>query len=263
MPKNRLDSLFQSKQKILSIYFTAGYPRFADTVPLCKCLQKAGVDLIELGFPFSDPLADGPIIQRSSEAALKNGMSLEALFKQLENVRQEISLPLILMGYLNPFIQFGPARFCEKCRQHGIDGVIIPDLPVPEFLEHYRQVFHANNLHFILMVTPQTAPERIRFIDSHSTSFIYAVSSSAVTGGKLQIDQTREDYFRQLRDLTLTHPVLVGFGISSRSSFKKASTYLRGAIIGSAFIEALRSAKDPVRAAECFIGKIIHSTVKL
>ena len=256
-PTNRLNTVLASGKKLLSVYLTAGFPKLSDTVPLCRALQESGADMIEIGFPFSDPLADGPVIQHSSETALKNGMSLALLFGQLKEVRAAVRLPLMLMGYINPVLQFGVERFAAQCAACGIDGVILPDLPMAEYLRHYREVFERHNLHFIFFVTSGTGEERTREVDSLSTGFIYAVSAPSVTGTALSIDAAREAYFKRLHDMRLTTPVLVGFGIANRAGFNAAARYTHGAIVGSAFIKAIENAPDLRGAVRDFIRGFI------
>lgn len=238
--KNRIDSLTGNKKKnILSVYFTAGYPDLRDTVPIIELLEKNGVDLIEIGMPFSDPTADGPTIQLSSDVALKHGMSISVLFEQLSDIRAKVQIPLVLMGYFNPVLQYGIERFCNKCRKTGIDGLIIPDLPPDEYFREYRPYFEANGLHNIMLITPQTPSERIREIDDRSSGFIYMVSSSSVTGAGKKVEDFRIDYFTRVNNLNLKNPRLIGFGISDRATFDNACHYASGAIIGSAFVKAL------------------------
>jgi tryptophan synthase alpha chain len=230
--ENRIQTLFRKKDKnILSIYFTAGYPELEDTVEIIRALENNGVDLIEIGIPFSDPVADGPVIQQSSDKALKNGMNLNLLFKQLENIRQEVSIPLILMGYFNPVMQYGVERFCQKCNEIGIDGTILPDLPVDVFEEKYDELFNKNNVLNIFLITPQTSEERIRKIDSLTKGFIYMVSSSSTTGIQSNIIDSNTDYFERIKAMNLRSPKLTGFGISDRDSFNKACRFTNGAII--------------------------------
>jgi len=238
--ENRIISLFKRKEKnILSIYFTAGYPNLEDTVAIIRELEKNGADLIEIGIPFSDPVADGVVIQRSSEKALKNGMTIHLLFEQLKEIRKSISIPLILMGYLNPVMQYGIAEFCAKCREIGIDGTIIPDLPLEIYEAEYKGIFVENSLSNIFLITPQTSDARIRKIDSLSSGFIYMVSSSSTTGVKESADDEQLNYFGKVRSMNLQSKLLIGFGISDKGSFERASNYANGAIIGSAFITAL------------------------
>jgi len=238
--KNRITALFERKDKnILSIYFTAGYPELNDTLTIITELEKRGADLIEIGMPFSDPVADGPVIQHSSEIALKNGMTVHLLFEQLKEIRKSISIPLILMGYLNPVMQFGIDDFCKKCKEIGIDGTIIPDLPLEIYEEEFKEIFEENSLSNIFLVTPQTSDERIRKIDSLSAGFIYLVSSSSTTGVKGSVDEEQVAYFDRISKMKLDSKLLIGFGISDKESFERASCFANGAIIGSAFIKAL------------------------
>jgi len=239
--KNRLTALFEKKdEKILSIYFTAGYPELNDTLKIISQLEKSGADLVEIGMPFSDPVADGPVIQQSSEEALKNGMTIHLLFEQLEHIRNNVSIPLILMGYLNPVMQYGIEDFCKKCKEIGIDGTIIPDLPLEIYETEYKEIFEKNSLSNIFLVTPQTSDERIRKIDELSTGFIYMVSSSSTTGVKGAVNEEQISYFERIRAMNLRSKRLIGFGISDKVSFEKSAYYANGAIIGSAFINALK-----------------------
>jgi tryptophan synthase alpha chain len=254
--ENRLTTAVKNDRKLLSVYITAGYPALSDTVPLCEALQDAGVDLIEIGFPFSDPLADGPIIQRSSEIALKNGMSLERLFEQLSTIRRTVTIPLLLMGYLNPVLQFGSERFVHECARCGIDGLIIPDLPLDEYKRELAALLAEQHMHFIFLITQHTPEARIREIDALGSGFIYAVSSPSVTGAALTIDAARAEYFKRLAQLKLKNPLLVGFGISDSRSFAAATKHCKGAIIGSAFIKALGAGADIRETAKRFIATI-------
>ena len=255
--KNRINQLFERKNReILSVYFTAGYPKLNDTVIIIKELEKSGADLIEVGMPFSDPTADGPVIQQSSDVALKNGMSLEFLFQQLENIRTQVDIPLVLMGYINPVLQFGVERFCRKCHQCGIDGVILPDLPIDEYNDSYRQVFEDNGLHNIFLITPQTPDERIMEIDRISHGFIYMVSSSSTTGAGKKVEDFRSDYFTRVQNLNLKNPQLIGFGISDKATFDNACRYTSGAIIGSAFVKALQQPFPLENIIERFVRSI-------
>ncbi len=238
---NRINQLFtKKKNNILSIYFTAGYPNLTDTVQIVQQLEQSGVDLIELGIPFSDPSADGPTIQKSNEQALRNGMSLHLLFDQLKDIRNTVTIPLILMGYVNPVLQFGVEAFCKKCNEAGIDGVILPDLPVEEYKSRYQNIFKKYNLINIFLISPQTSNERIQWIDKASEGFIYMVSSSSTTGAGKKAEDFKTDYFSRIETLNLNNPRLIGFGISDRSTFNKACQYASGAIIGSAFVSALQ-----------------------
>lgn len=258
MQTKRLKNLFENKSKpVFSVYFTAGYPQLEDTVPIIASLEKNGVDLIEIGMPFSDPVADGPTIQRSSEIALENGMSLSKLFDQLEGIREKVHIPLLLMGYINPVLQYGIEKFCAKASAIGIDGVILPDLPMQTYLDEYKPVFDRYGLANIFLITPQSSPERIRWIDENSTGFIYMVASFSVTGTKTGIDDLQEEYFRKVKSLQLKNPTMVGFGINNRESFQKASQYADGAIIGSAFINALDGTGTLEEKIKAFSEKII------
>ena len=237
---NRINKLFQKKEKnILSVYFTAGYPTLNDTKIIIEELVKNGVDLIEIGMPFSDPVADGPVIQHSSLVALQNGMSVHQLFEQLKDIRQSIDIPLILMGYINPVLQYGVEAFCQKCKEIGIDGVIIPDLPLSVYEDEFKDIFEANNLHNIFLITPQTSDERLRMIDEASSGFIYMVSSNSTTGAKIDISDTQKSYFERIDTFGLKNPRMIGFGISNAETFTNACKYANGAIIGSAFVNAL------------------------
>lgn len=254
---NRIEKLFTGKKKnILSIYFTAGYPLLDDTLTIIRELDNAGVDLIEIGMPFSDPVADGPVIQRSSEKALQNGISLNLLFKQLEKVRSVTDIPLILMGYINPFFRFGMEDFIKKCSETGIDGTIIPDLPVEEYLGSYASLYEKNNIFNIFLISPQTPVERIRYLDAISKGFLYLVSTSSTTGIKKGFDDSQKAYFGKIRDLNLKTPGLIGFGISDKSTFEQACAHSGGAIIGSAFIKALDEKGDLVENIKRFIKSI-------
>lgn len=236
---NRIKTLFQEKKNILSIYYTAGYPGLNDTVRIAEALEKSGADLLEIGFPYSDPVADGPIIQASSKQSLDQGMDLKTLFEQLKELRQKVSIPVLLMGYVNPMLQFGVENFCKACVEVGVDGCIVPDLPMVEYEEFYQGIFESNGLTNIFLVTPQTAPERIRKIDGLSTGFIYLLSSSATTGQQLTVSDNTANYFSRIASMNLNNPTMIGFGINSRETFDKACTYANGGIIGSAFVKAL------------------------
>jgi tryptophan synthase alpha chain len=236
---NRIKQLFDSNKNILSIYFTAGYPKKEDTTKVIKSLASQGVDLLEIGLPFSDPLADGPVIQESSTEALRNGMSSEVLFEQLKDIRNEVSVPLIIMGYFNPVMQYGVEAFCKKCNEVGIDGLILPDLPLEEYQEHYASVFEKYNLANIFLITPQTSDERIKAIDKASNAFIYLVSTASVTGSQLGFGSDQEAYFKRISDMNLENPLIVGFGIKDKQTFDQATKYTSGAIIGTAFINSI------------------------
>ena|SRR5665213_418450 len=237
---NRLNQLFDTKKgNLLSVYYTAGYPELNTTLDIAEALEKSGVDFLEIGFPYSDPVADGPTIQHSSEKALENGMTLHLLFDQLKYLRKRINIPILLMGYVNPIVQFGVEDFCKKATEVGVDGVIVPDLPMYEYEALYSRYFIDNNLSNIFLVTPQTSVERIRRIDELSSSFIYLLSSSSITGGNLQVSANIEDYYKRVKAMQLKNPAIIGFGISDNASFKKACEYASGAIVGSAFVKLL------------------------
>ena len=257
---NRIQQAFQSKKNLLNIYFTAGYPRLHDTVPLIQALTEAGADLIEIGMPFSDPLADGPVIQQSSTAALKNGMSLPMLFSQLKDVRQTVpDTPILLMGYLNPVMQFGVENFCREAAAVGVDGIILPDLPLDDYVAEYQEIFRRHGLRPVFLITPQTAPERIRRIDELTESFLYLVSGPGTTGGaNTQAAGTQEAYFDRIEAMQLRNPRLIGFGIGDKASFQNACQHAEGAIIGSALIRALDGVEDAPAAAANFVSSILN-----
>ena len=234
---NRINQKLKENKKLLSIYFTAGYPALDDTVTIIQQLENCGVDMIEIGLPFSDPLADGPTIQASSTRALKNGMTTTLLFEQLKDVRKTVTIPLIIMGYFNPILQFGVEAFCKKCNGIGIDGLIIPDLPVDVYNENYKSIFEKYGLINVFLITPQTSVERINFIDSISKGFIYMVSSASVTGNQSGFGHQQTSYFKRINEMNLHNPQIVGFGISNNETFMQATKYAKGAIIGSAFIK--------------------------
>ena len=236
-----ISELFNTDKKLVSIYFTAGFPQLHDTVEIIENLEKSGVNLIEIGLPFSDPLADGPTIQESSTKALRNGMTTELLFEQLSDIRQRVNIPLIIMGYFNPVMQYGVEAFCQKCEDIGIDALILPDLPLREYQLHYKEIFNRHGLDLIYLITPQTPEERIRAIDEMSNSFIYMVSSSSTTGAKAGFSEENQEYFKRIADMKLKNPTLVGFGISDKNSFDQATAHSQGAIIGSAFIKHIES----------------------
>lgn len=253
---NRINKLFeQKKQNILSVYFTAGFPNLEDTLPTLRCLQANGVDLVEVGVPFSDPMADGVVIQNSSQQALQNGMSIRKLFEQLTAVRAEIHIPLIMMGYLNPIMQFGFEAFCKECHRVGVDGMIIPDLPMADFLAEYKEIAERYGLEFIFLITPETSEARIREIDSHTNGFIYMVSSAAVTGTQSSFD-SKVEYFNRINAMNLKNPRLIGFGISNKSTRDMVNRYSSGAIIGSAFIKALEETQDVEKGVKLLLKKL-------
>lgn len=253
---SRIKNLFNTKKDpVLSIYFTAGFPQLDDTLPVLKSLEAHGVDMVEIGMPFSDPLADGPVIQASSQEALKNGMSLKTLFAQLKDCRKEVEMPIVLMGYLNPVLQFGMENFLKACQATGVNGLILPDLPVEEYEKDYQDLFEKYGIAIIFLVTPETTAERLKTIDRLTTGFIYAVSSSSTTG-KDQNWNLQEAYFQKLETAQLKNPVLVGFGIKDKASFQAASKHTQGAIIGTAFIRAIQKKGELEDNIQTFIQTI-------
>ncbi|WP_353137688.1 tryptophan synthase subunit alpha [Pseudopedobacter sp.] len=239
---NRLQKLFQNKKEnILSIYFTAGYPELDATIKIAEKLEAAGADFLEIGFPYSDPVADGPVIQASSQTALENGMTVKVLFEQLKDLRSKVSIPILLMGYVNPMIQYGVKEFCAKAKEVGVDGVIVPDLPMYEYEDLYKNDFLDNGLSNIFIVTPQTSEERIRKIDDLSSGFIYLLSSSATTGSALNVSDKITSYYERVKAMNLKNPLIIGFGISDNQSFMRANKYANGAIVGSAFVKTLKN----------------------
>ncbi|MFD0798117.1 tryptophan synthase subunit alpha [Maribacter chungangensis] len=251
---NRINTKLQEDKKLLSIYFTAGYPALNNTVQIIQDLEKNGVDMIEIGLPFSDPLADGPTIQESSTAALHNGMTTEVLFDQLKDIRKTVSIPLIVMGYFNPMLQYGVAAFCKRCHEIGIDGIIMPDLPLDVYQTEYEAIFKKYGLINVFLITPQTSNERIQQIDAASDGFIYMVSSASVTGSKSGFGTAQSDYFGRIAAMKLKNPQIVGFGIKDSETFQQATASAKGAIIGSAFIKHLT--QHGVEAIPSFIKTI-------
>lgn len=251
---NRINQTLNQDKKLLSIYFTAGFPQLEDTVPILEQLQEADVDMIELGLPFSDPLADGPTIQESSTQALRNGMTTDKLFTQLEGIRARIHVPLIVMGYFNPMMQYGVERFCKRCQEVGIDGLIIPDLPADVYHTQYQNLFQQYGLLNMFLITPQTPDERIRYIDQVSEGFIYMVSSAATTGAKGSFGDTQQHYFQRIADMKLQSKLLVGFGISNAETYQSAVAHSQGAIIGSAFIKHLEANGN--QSVQAFVNTI-------
>lgn len=252
---NRINKKLQEDKKLLSIYFTAGYPNLDDTNKIISELEKNGVDMIEIGLPFSDPLADGPTIQASSTQALRNGMTTTLLFQQLAKIRENVQIPLIIMGYFNPMMQFGVEKFCQKCQEVGIDGLIIPDLPLEIYESEYKELFEKYDLKNIFLITPQTSDERILKIDSISDSFIYMVSSSSVTGNQSGFNEIQENYFERIASMNLKNPQIIGFGISDKTTFLQATKHQKGAIIGSGFINFIKN--NAVESTSEFIKKLL------
>ena len=248
---NRINELFSRKHHdILSLYFCAGSPTLEGTATVIKTLEQKGIDMIEIGIPFSDPMADGVIIQNAATQALRNGMTLRKIFDQLKEIRQEVSIPLILMGYLNPIMQYGFENFCRQCQACGIDGVIIPDLPYKDYLESYRPIAQQYGIHVIMLITPETSEERIRQIDAHTDGFIYMVSSAAVTGAQKEFNAQKQAYFQRIKQMQLRNPRMIGFGISNKSTYESAAAYASGCIIGSKFVTLLEEEKDAGKAID-------------
>lgn len=246
---NRINHLFSNKEKdLLSIYFCAGHPTLEGTAEVIKTLEDNGVKMVEIGIPFSDPMADGVVIQNAATQALRNGMSLKVLFEQLKDIRKTVTIPLVLMGYLNPIMQFGFEHFCKQCTECGVDGMIIPDLPFKDYQEHYRIIAERYNLRIIMLITPETSEERVREIDEHTDGFIYMVSSASTTGAQQDFDVQKRNYFKRIEEMKLRNPRMVGFGISNKATFKAACEHASGAIIGSRFVTLLEEEKDPQQA---------------
>lgn len=246
---NRINQLFNSDKKdLLSIYFCAGTPTLEGTANVIRTLERHGVSMIEIGIPFSDPMADGIVIQNAATRALRNGMSLRVLFEQLRDIRKDVHIPLVLMGYLNPIMQFGFEDFCRRCVECGIDGVIIPDLPFRDYQEHYRPVAERYGIKVIMLITPETSEERVREIDTNTDGFIYMVSSAATTGAQQDFDAQKRAYFKKIDEMKLRNPRMVGFGISNKATFRAACDNARGGIIGSRFVTLLEEQKDPEKA---------------
>jgi tryptophan synthase alpha chain len=257
MMRTRLRDLFkQSNKPLLSVFFTAGFPSLNDTGRIAKALADAGADMIEVGIPFSDPVADGPTIQFSNKVALDNGMSLPLLLRQVKEVRSEVGIPIILMGYINPVLQYGIDRFIEDASAAGVDGVILPDLPIAEYEEEYREKFEKAGLPITFLISPTTSHERISQIDKLTSTFIYAVSASSTTGAKNGFGQEQLDYFKRLASLKIKSPVMIGFGISNKETFQQASAHAAGAIVGSAFINLLRESKDIQKDVKGFVSEL-------
>ncbi|MDR2119799.1 MAG: tryptophan synthase subunit alpha [Tannerella sp.] len=255
---NRITQLFESCKQggILSVYFTAGYPALHDTKPILEALESRGVHMAEIGIPFSDPLADGPVIQQSSAQALRNGMSLRLLFRQLRDIRRTVNIPLILMGYLNPVMQYGFEAFCRACTDAGIDGIIIPDLPFDDYTASYKATAERHGLKIIMLVTPETPDARIRLIDRHTGGFIYAVSSASVTGAQKEFDENSQAFFRRIRAMHLRNPHLIGFGVGNKATYDAALAHAHGAIIGSRFVGLLQQSASPEEAVDRLLRAI-------
>lgn len=257
---NRIDQLFAQKQQgILSVYFCAGHPTAELTVPTLTALQERGVDMVEIGIPFSDPMADGPVIQAAATQALRQGMTLRRLFSQLEQIRPpkgNITMPLLLMGYLNPIMHYGFENFCRSCVQAGIDGAIIPDLPFADYLRDLKPLADRYGLRIVMLITPETSPERIRFIDQNTNGFIYMVSSAATTGAQQQFGADRQEYFARIDSMNLRNPRLVGFGISNAQTLQAAQAHAAGAIVGSKFVSLLEQTQSPEQATDLLLQQL-------
>ena len=255
--KNRIEQLFEEKKKnILSVYFTAGFPKLDDTANIVKYIENSGADIVEVGIPFSDPVADGPTIQESNKTALDNGISLKLIFEQLSEVRNEVKIPIILMGYINPVLQYGIEAFCKKCAEIGIDGFILPDLPLQEYIDDYKYTCEKYGLLNIFLITPQTSAQRILEIDNNSRGFIYMVSLAGITGAKGDISEDQVNYFEWVKAMNLKNPTLIGFGISNKKTFDQACGHASGAIIGSAFINILKNTNNLEQDISGFIKSV-------
>lgn len=254
---NRLTKLFSAGRKgLLNIYCTAGFPKLGDTLPIIKALEKSGADIVELGMPYSDPLADGPVIQQSGSKALANGMTVNVLFEQLANFRKEVNIPIVLMGYINPVLQYGIEAFCAKCEEVGIDGLILPDLPVQQYMDNYQPLFEKHNLSNIFLITPRSSDQRIQYLDQCSSGFIYAVSTLSTTGNAAVDMNASDDYLKRIGNMDLKNPILTGFNIKDKESFDAASRHTQGGIIGSAFIRHIENSTDLDADVQQFIYKI-------
>ncbi|MGL1885551.1 MAG: tryptophan synthase subunit alpha [Reichenbachiella sp.] len=253
--KNRINNTVETKDNILSIYFTAGYPKLNDTLSMIQAIESSGADLIEVGIPFSDPVADGPTIQHSNTVSLENGMSVKLLFEQLKEVRESVKIPLIMMSSLNPIVRFGFEEFCKKCEEVGVDGLIIPDLPVEEYIEEYKEIVERYDLRNIILITPSSTDARIRLIDAHTNSFIYMVSSAATTGVNSNFKQDFASFADRLKSMNLKNPLITGFGIKDKESFDQVCQFSKGGIIGSAFVKAVTGKKEVALEVEEFMSQ--------
>ena len=249
---NKINQLFENNKgrKLLSLYFCAGCPSLDNTGEVIKTMQRRGIDMIEVGIPFSDPLADGPVIQSAATQALKNGMSLKKLFGQLKDIKDEVQIPLVLMGYLNPILHYGIEAFCQSCVESGVSGAIIPDLPFKDYLDIVKPIADKYDLRIIMLITPETSEERIRFIDEHTDGFIYMVSSAAITGAQKSFDDAKQEYFRRINDMNLRNPRMIGFGISNKQTLEAAQQNAAGAIIGSKFVTLLNESNNADEALD-------------
>ncbi len=249
---NKINHLFSERgdKKILSLYFCAGTPTLQGTGEVIKTMERRGISMIEVGIPFSDPLADGPVIQAAATNAIHNGMSLKLLFDQLESIKEEVNVPLILMGYLNPILKFGIEKFCKRCKEAGVSGAIIPDLPFKDYMDTVKPIADNYDLRIIMLITPETSEERIRFIDEHTDGFIYMVSSAAITGAQNNFDDAKQAYFKRINAMNLHNPRMIGFGISNKQTLESAQNNAAGAIIGSKFVTLLDTYKKPEKALD-------------
>ncbi|WP_339879807.1 tryptophan synthase subunit alpha [uncultured Algoriphagus sp.] len=255
---NRIHKLFETKkERVLSIYFTAGFPALEDTMPIMEAAQAGGANIIEIGIPYSDPVADGPTIQDSNMIALENGISLKKIFDQLKGFRDKIHIPVVMMGYLNPIMQCGMEAFCQKCKEVGVDGLILPDLPMQQYLDDYKELFEQYGLVNTFLISPQTSEKRIKEIDENTSGFIYMVSSHSITGAKAGITEEQIAYFERVKAMNLKNPRLIGFGISDSETFSTASNYSNGAIIGSAFIKTIKDSKNLSEDIQSYLSKVI------
>lgn len=260
MNSNKINKLFSENQdkKLLSLYFCAGAPTLDSTTDVILTLQRRGISMIEVGIPFSDPMADGPVIQDAATTALRNGMTLKTLFAQLATIKKQVQIPLILMGYLNPIMQYGIEAFCQSCVDSGVSGMIIPDLPFKDYQDIVKPVADKYNLRVIMLITPETSEERIRFIDEHTDGFIYMVSSAAITGAQKSFDEAKQEYFRRINQMNLRNPRMIGFGISNAQTLKAAQQNAAGAIIGSKFVTLLSESKDANEALDKLFDALQH-----
>ena len=257
---NKINQLFSqhSDRKLLSLYFCAGAPTLNGTADVIRTLERRGIDMIEVGIPFSDPMADGPVIQDAATTALKNGMTLQTLFDQLKTIKDEVGIPLVLMGYLNPIMQMGIECFCQQCVESGVSGIIIPDLPFKDYMDEVKPVADRYDLRVIMLITPETSEERIRFIDDHTDGFIYMVSSAAITGAQKSFDEQKQEYFRRIDAMKLQNPRMIGFGISNAQTLKAAQDNAAGAIIGSKFVTLLDESKNADEALDRLFDALQH-----
>lgn len=254
---NRINSLFENKpQGLLSLYFCAGTPVLEETANVIRTLEQKGINMIEIGVPFSDPMADGPVIQDAATKALRNGMTLRTLFGQLKDIRKDVTIPLILMGYLNPVMQYGFENFCKSCVEVGVDGVIIPDLPFKDYMEDFKPIADRYDIRIIMLITPETSEERIRFIDDNTSGFIYMVSSAAITGAQKEFNEAKQAYFNKVHSMNLKNPAMIGFGISNKQTLESAQANANGAIIGSKFVQLLDELKDPAAACDALFDAL-------